>query len=578
MREHANAARQDRLFGTGDAGPQGIAAMSVVRFRRERKSAVAVMFALLALPIVGLLGLAIDFGLWNQTSASLSLAASGAALNAVKVAAAGELGADPNYLTEGSSAGTQWFEAQAAHNAGNLVNVVPSVTVTGTTSITASVTYTGSIRSIFGNLFAVTQYPITVAASATISSAPYLNIDILLDNSSSMEIGATPNDIEAMDYQTTCSPEGEVTVSGSGLTAQSGQWFFSYDYDGYTGTLANPIPATELPPFVPPLQNGYLPSSGSKTGPACSNSNPTPYAGPPCAFACHWDSSRNAGLGQDYFGVARNTLGYSTKCYNETQDAPGKCAITLRFDLVKQAVNQVINTMQHDNLSINNLNVGVFTFPGSGGSGPLADVTPIYPGCTTPPYNTLACQGGNNWLTAIADVGLPPQSPNQAEPGIQPALWTDVWNATGDTDFPDTLNTLANSFLTASGDGTSPSTPVKVLFLVTDGVTDYTPAGGGRITQAIDPNDCQALKNLGYTIYVVYTPYYPLMNQYYLQNIKSFAEPMATGEIATNLQACSSDPKNDYIAADPNDYQSINNALQTFLQRALAQSAARFTL
>jgi hypothetical protein len=68
------------------------------------------------------------------------------------------------------------------------------------------------------------------------------------------------------------------------------------------------------------------------------------------------------------------------------------------------------------------------------------------------------------------------------------------------------------------------------------------------------------------------------MNQYYLQNIKSFAEPMATGEIATNLQACSSDPKNDYIAADPNDYQSINNALQTFLQRALAQSAARFTL
>src|ERR1700679_2957561 len=110
-------------------GPKELPPMSLARFRRERKSAVAVLFACLALPLVGLLGIAIDFGLWNQTSFSLSLAASGAALTAVKIAATGQLDADPNYLAEGTSAGAQWFEVQAAHNAGNLINVVPTVTV-----------------------------------------------------------------------------------------------------------------------------------------------------------------------------------------------------------------------------------------------------------------------------------------------------------------------------------------------------------------------------------------------------------------------------------------------------------------
>ena len=561
--------------------------MSLARFRRERKSAVAVLFACMALPIVGLLGIAIDFGLWNQTSASLSLAASGAALNAVKIAATGQLAADPNYLAEGTSAGTQWFEVQAAHNAGNLVNVVPTVSVTGTTSITSSVTYAGTIKSIFGSLFAVTHYPINVAASATITTAPYLNIEILLDNSSSMEIGATPTDIEAMQDVTTCSPEGEWKVTALAATeGTADQQFSAYNYDHYDqadGVVVAPLVGAYLPFPYTLLNNNTLVESSANYGPSCTTKGATTgtMAGAPCAFACHWDITKSAGLGPDYFYRARLTLAKTTKCFNN--GTPGNCAITLRFDLVKQAVNDVISQMQQDDLAINNLNVGIFTLPGlTGGIGPLAYVTPVYPGCVTPPYNSVACQAGGNWATATGDVGATPTGANQAEPGIQPALWANACCVNGGTDFTDAMSALSSQMLTASGDGTSAATPVKVLFLVTDGVEDYT--SGTRTLNALNPASCTAFKNLGYTIYVVYTPYYPLMNNYYAANIKSFAEPMATSTLAANLQACSSGAGQSvaanqyYIEANPTDAGSINSALQTFLKRALAESPARFTL
>jgi Flp pilus assembly protein TadG len=558
--------------------------MSLARFRRERKSAVAVLFAGLALPIVGLLGIAVDFGLWNQTASSLSLAASGAALNAVKIAATGQLAADPNYLAEGTTSGTQWFEVQAAHNAGNLVNVVPTVHVTGTTSISATVSYTGTVKSVFGSLFAIKQYPLNVSASATITTAPYLNIEILMDDSSSMQIGATPNDIEDMQYLTTCSSMNEETGSSGGTQGKAGQWYAAYQTSGYTGTLAAPIPGADIlwvTGYTPPA-NYLLTATGNNAGPSCIANNNTspPFAGAPCAFACHWDNSKAAGTGSDFFEIARSTLSNSTECATQTTVTLGKCYVTLRFDLVKQAVNQVISQMQADDLAIDNLNVGIFSIPGTtGATAPFNYVTPVYPGCTTPPYNTVACQAGGAWTTATNDVGVTPSKPNTAEPGIQPALWTAVTAVTGDTDFHDAMTAMTTDILTASGDGTTAATPVKVLFLVTDGLADYTPPTGSRINgQAINPSDCELFKSMGYTVYVVYTPYYPLMNSFYMSNIKSIAEPMATSTIATNLQACSSGANGYYIEANPNDATSIQNALQTFLQRALAESPARFTL
>jgi hypothetical protein len=79
---------------------------------------------------------------------------------------------------------------------------------------------------------------------------------------------------------------------------------------------------------------------------------------------------------------------------------------------------------------------------------------------------------------------------------------------------------------------------------------------------------------MGYTVYVVYTPYYPLMNDFYLQNIMGFVEGTGADTTTANLKACASDPVNDYISAS--DQSTLNAALTSFLKRAL-NVPARYT-
>ncbi len=293
-----------------------------------------------------------------------------------------------------------------------------------------------------------------------------------------------------------------------------------------------------------------FPATDNNPGPACPTvvlpTQPTTLnsyngisvmAGAPCAFACHFDTGSPAGSGQDFYAVARSTIGTS---YH----------VTLRFDLVKQAVNQLIATMQADNLSINNLNVGVYWF---------ADIlTPVYP---------TGGGTGNDWAAALAAVGLPPTTANGADTGIQPYVGANG----GETDFPTIMNDLAGQ-LTTAGNGVNASSPRKVLFIVTDGLQD--PAS--RAMSAFDPSSCTTFKNMGYAIYVLYTPYYSLMNTWYMDGTNPSvaaivqAEPTDQTSIPYNLQQCASAPSN-YIEA--NDSASIAAALQTFLKLALAPPA-----
>ncbi|HTZ72105.1 MAG TPA: hypothetical protein VMB71_15725, partial [Acetobacteraceae bacterium] len=98
-----------------------------------------------------------------------------------------------------------------------------------------------------------------------------------------------------------------------------------------------------------------------------------------------------------------------------------------------------------------------------------------------------------------------------------------------------------------------------------------------RVEAALDPALCQNFKNMGYQVYVVYTPYYPLMNPYYLNTlVPQIPEGTGTGSAYAGLQQCATDPVNDFIEANPADQNSINAALSTFLLRALT-SPARFT-
>jgi Flp pilus assembly protein TadG len=533
--------------------------------RAERRSAVAVLFASMAIPVLGLVGLAIDFGVWNETYATLALAESSAALNAVKTADAAYLKQDPNYLTEGDAAGKQWFTVALGQGLSfsglQQTSFTSTVQLSGTT-FTATVSYTGTVKSVLGHLFDFASYPISITQAASIQTAPYLEVIMMLDNSASMQIGATNADMQTLMEYSPCDPSNEYisTSSGykSGDSVDYGDYQYSWEgstYAGAGGTLTTPVQYYKGSTLVTATPVGAYNVAYTKSE-ACPNVNGQPaYAGAPCAFACHWDTTNpQAGLGPDLWHMAR-VLG-----------------VTTRLDVVKAATNDVLTTMKADNLSnINNLSVGIYTFNSALGL--------VYPGSNCTP-KTFGCEAGSEFDTAIDDVGSPPQpgSGILTDTGIQPTVAGLGLNGTtnDDTAVRESMAYLANNYVTAGGDGSSATSPRKVLFLITDGVEDDPYTG---VRDAMPSSTCQQFKNMGYTVYVVYTTYYPVMHEYYLSAMTSWASGTGSSTITANLQACSSSTNANNLATyyiEAQNSTQLKAALNSFLNTAL-QSSVRYT-
>jgi len=499
-------------------------------FRPDRRGAVSVLFAGAAVPIIGVMGLAIDFSVVTQARTQMALAADTAALSAIKAGSNDYAGGDTsNWQSVGVQNGQQWYGAQVggASNINPVTKVLTYSLHSGATSaaptvslsrngvaFTSTVAYSGSAPAAFSGLFGVSSFPIAGQVSVTLSLNAYINIALLLDNSSSMLIGATSSDINTMQTITPCAPES--TNSGQSTSAWTG-------------------------PTPPNCTTSYSSSSGSP-----------PIAGKPpqtaaCGFACHW-SNDNQTLANgkpdytqyDYYALARNP---AIGAPNFTSYG----APSLRFDVVQQATANVISTMESSELIANQFGLGVFEFNSS--------LTQVYPAAGTEASTDLA--SGQNAVDAIA---------------------TPVVVNNGDTDFPDSMTSLA-SVLTAGGDGSSPSKPRKNLFIVTDGIQDYgsRTVGGtmGPFGTTAAVNACTAIKSMGIAIYVLYTPYTPLpYNPFYASNIAQFVNtPPTPNKIVQALQACATSPSDFYEADLPSQ---VTTGLQTLLQSAVL-SAARIS-
>ena len=435
-----------------------------------------------------------------------------------------------------------------------------------------------------------------------------------------MDIAATPTDINRQAGLSACDasnayypipPPNATTPSpyygaeGTDVIA-SGEQYYNYTCSlsngtnfletTAAGTVLCPVPApsntllstgqtTTFQTEAPPLPFGGITSAVTNNQQFCKSlglqkvgaSSFYPIPGPPCAFACHWDYSKQAGLGQDLWAAAR------------------KHRVSLRLDLVKLATQATIAQMRADNIpSYNNLSVGVYTFD--------TQITQYYPGTPGTPLNQVvctnpgaACEAGINFKAAEQAVGCPPyggpcpfrSGDGLTDTGIQPIVGivppsgSKVNN--DDTAFPEDMNQLAK-FLTPSGNGLTRSAPQKELILVTDGFEDDPNSPKATARQAFEYAYCTQFKNAGYAVYVLYTPYYPVVHYSYLapdanlngenwQDItQGLGDPKLT--IAYNLQHCSSmynadgTPNTDgytyYISAA--DQSDITSALLTFFE------------
>ncbi|MGI4976014.1 MAG: TadE/TadG family type IV pilus assembly protein [Janthinobacterium lividum] len=532
----------------------------------DRRGAVAVIFAVSVVPLAMVVGLASDYSFYVQVQSQLNLAADTAAMQAVRVASEvsstksdGTVMSPADYQTAvqtaGQQAGTQWFQAQMGSLANGSVpigNIVVNVGYNPVGSrFTSSVSYTGTVPTHFGALFNRSSFSIGGAATAVISNS-FVEVMMLLDNSSSMLIPTTAADIARMEAATPCATYGVDDIhTMDGAYFQDGTTIGQYDQRftpdfwsdwvfasglGYNAsnntTPNNPPPVGTVNGNCDPSYTGdaaacaYPPSAqyvGTTNSWYCSNKGGYAYKGQyyaqaPCALACHTSSSNN-----DFFGLSRN------------MNPP----IELRLDVVQSAVAGVVKTL-NDKQQPNQFSVGVYAF-----SDKLSTVWPQSGEATT------------DLATALSKTQA--MTPPVTQSGVS-----------ANTNFKASMQSL-NGNVAAAGDGSMPTTPLKNLFIVTDGVNDV-PSGGflgtiGPMTSTNSEQTCSLFWAKGFNVYVLYTPYLPLPAGFYRDQVKQYAETTdPTMSTVAALQACARYPSHFYVATDKT---AINTAMQTMLAAAL---------
>lgn len=605
---------------------------SIAALLRRRNGAVSVLFAGMAIPMIIATGLAIDYSFYAEAQSELALAADASALHSVRVAEAEfQAGAtSAASITAGNTAAVQWFNSQlgtinTATTPLTTINAQQMQFNSSNGTFTNTVAYSGYVPTHVASLIlGISKWPVSGTASATIAANAYSEFYILFDNSSSMNIGASNADVEAINSLTICAPTATASQASKPLigtyswnypsnttstsapqygfgvyaknnvtcptntiwalqtvptaatpgptaTAATGSAGANGCYSNFTGgsalcpypqTISNSLlTATETAPNQAGISkniqsNGFCPTGTgveeqAVTETNCAGQKETPL-GPrtdsvsgttaydpqaPCGFACHTGSPNSDGSYNDYWQMVVN--------FNALHSTT---PITLRFDVVKAAAEQVMSTLISKKTITNQFAVGVSTF--------TETLNPIYPSSSS---------------FVEADTNL-----TAAQSAIV-GITTPVVNDAANTDFIDSITTLAGD-VTNAGNGATTTTRTKNLFIITDGLEDDTRNGRyiGVMTSSTSETLCQQMKNKGFSVFVLYTPYYPLPNNFYLNSgPRSYVEPSypSSNAVTQSLAACASSPQQFLVASDLTD---LNTALNTFIEIAL-QSPARIS-
>lgn len=172
------------------------------RFRKDRSGNVAVIFTLALLPILSAIGVAVDYSRATQIRSKLQAAIDAASVGSVArkspaFIAAGAMTGDGD-IAEGVADARAIFDGNMSGEAGYTLNsVTPTVTKAGML-VTSTVTFSADVPTTFLGVMNKTKMTVTGSSTAVTKMPQYIDFYLLLDNSPSMGVGATPADVTKM--------------------------------------------------------------------------------------------------------------------------------------------------------------------------------------------------------------------------------------------------------------------------------------------------------------------------------------------------------------------------------------------
>jgi Flp pilus assembly protein TadG len=171
-------------------------------FRRDQRGNIAVLFAIACIPLVSAIGCAIDYSRATQLSIKLQAAADAASVGAIARASpafiqAGSMTVD-GAIPAGGADAINIFNGYMAGATGYTLNSVTPVVVKSNGTVTATVQFSANVSTAFLGVVGRSSMTVTGSSTSTATIPLYIDFYLLLDNSPSMGVGATPADVSTM--------------------------------------------------------------------------------------------------------------------------------------------------------------------------------------------------------------------------------------------------------------------------------------------------------------------------------------------------------------------------------------------
>jgi Flp pilus assembly protein TadG len=196
-RPFASRSEQDFEPQTGNARPDwSIRYLAqagyrlITRLRRNDSGNVAAIFAIALLPMLSFVGAAIDYSIANRVRTKIQAAQDSAVLFAVSKM---ELS---RTASQAQTDAANFFNAQLS---GSGLSATLSLSIADTTQgRVATSSFASPVSTIFMKMVGVATIDVKDSSTATVGNPMYLDFYLLLDNSPSMGVAATPADITTM--------------------------------------------------------------------------------------------------------------------------------------------------------------------------------------------------------------------------------------------------------------------------------------------------------------------------------------------------------------------------------------------
>ena len=159
-------------------------------FLRAQSGNVTLLFGLALVPLLGFVGLAVDYSQAAQMHSVLDNIADSAALAAVSKGSINPNQTAAQQIAAAQTYAKKVFDDQVAAR-GLSVTSSQAFAVNPTGALQVKVTYTAASPAPFGKLFGYAEYAIGGTATAEGGTPRYIDIYVLVDSSTSMGVGAT---------------------------------------------------------------------------------------------------------------------------------------------------------------------------------------------------------------------------------------------------------------------------------------------------------------------------------------------------------------------------------------------------